>query len=185
MWNKNWAKRFTVSRLSMLAMASLSLHCFALPGDSEQPINIQSDRASQKILAGGEKTEYFGNVLLTQGSLKINGEHIIINSKDNKVTRIVAIGKPAKFEQQSDPAKASIKAQANRLDYKLSADTVVLLEQASIEQNGSTVSGKRIEYNIASERVKAIGGKDDDSRVRMILIPEKNPDTQSATTNNN
>lgn len=171
-----WNNRFTHKTLAIAVLCAFALTCVALPDDSEQPINIQADRASQKVLSNGEKTEYFGDVLLTQGSLKISGEHVIINSRNNKVTRIIAIGEPANFEQQSDPEKAPIKAQANRLDYQLSDDTVVLTEQASIEQNGSTVSGKRIEYNIAAERVKATGSKDDDTRVKMILIPEKKSD---------
>jgi lipopolysaccharide export system protein LptA len=171
-----WNNRFTYKTLVIALLCGYSLTGWTLPEDSEQPINIQADRASQKGFASGEKTEYFGDVLLTQGSLKINGDHVIINSKNNKVTQIIAIGNPARFEQQSDPTKTPIKAQANRLDYKLIHDTVVLTEQASIEQNGSTVSGKRIEYNIAAERVKATGSKADDTRVKIILIPEKKSD---------
>lgn len=161
---------------------ALSLDATALPEDSKQPINIQSDHASQIILKNGEKTEYFGNVVITQGSLKINGDHITILSKDRKVTSIIALGKPAYFEQQSDPAKSPIKAQADKLNYNLKTDTVILNNNASIEQNGTTVSGKRIVYNIASEQVKASGGKDESSRVHMVLIPDGGLDGSNTST---
>ena len=173
------------SNALLFSLALLSPAALALPEDSALPINIQSDRASQKALKNGEKTEYFGNVLMTQGSLKISGDHIIVRSKDRKVISIVALGKPAHFEQQSDPGKAPIKADANKLHYRLKQDTVILSENASIEQNGTTVSGKRIEYNIASEQVKAIGGKDNSDRVKMVLIPEGNSETESSTSPEN
>ena len=158
--------------LSFCTIVLVSQQSLALPEDSKLPINIQSDRASQKTLEDGERTEYTGNVLMTQGSLKIAGDRVIVLSKDRKVISIVALGKPAHFEQQSDPNKAPIKANANKLDYRLKQDTVILTDNASIEKNGTTVSGKRIEYNIAAEQVKATSGKEESSRVKMILIPE-------------
>ncbi|MGK0500362.1 MAG: lipopolysaccharide export system protein LptA [Oceanicoccus sp.] len=166
-----------------LFAALLPLTAVALPEDSSQPINIQSDRASQKTLANSELIEYFGNVVMTQGSLKITGDHIIINSKQRQVTKIIATGQPAVFEQQSDPAKSPIRASANKLNYKLKTDTVILTKNASIVQDGTTVSGDRIEYNIAAEQVKAEGGNE---RVTMILTPETadSSDQEPASTNN-
>ncbi|MFA7553768.1 MAG: lipopolysaccharide transport periplasmic protein LptA [Spongiibacteraceae bacterium] len=161
-----------IARCWLAGALFFSLAASALPEDSSQPINIQSDRASQKSSADGIQTEYFGNVLMTQGSLKINGDHIVIHSKDQKVTSVLATGSPAMFEQKSDPVKAPIKARANQLDYQLVSDTVILTDNATIVQNTSTVSGKRIEYNIGSEHVKASGGSGDSSQVHMILIPE-------------
>jgi lipopolysaccharide export system protein LptA len=168
------------SLAATLLLASVT--ALALPDDSSQPINIQSDRASQVSLADGEKTEYFGNVVITQGSMKINGDHIVIHSHERRVTSIVATGTPAQFEQQSDPAKAPIKAEANTLNYKLNNDTVVLTENAYIEQDGTTVSGNQIEYNIGSEQVRASGNKENSSRVKMVLIPEQKKNQDSSTT---
>ncbi len=164
----------SVRNISALLLLTGSLHSQALPEDSQQPINIQSDRASQKVLSEGEKTEYFGSVLMTQGSLKISGEHIVIMSKDRKVQSIVATGKPVLFEQQSDPNKAPMKAEADNLNYRLKNETIILTENAKLDQAGNIVSGKRIEYNIASEQVKA--SSDDSTRVKMILLPEKKTD---------
>jgi lipopolysaccharide export system protein LptA len=173
--------RAVLSRCSLAAtLLLIPVAALALPEDSSQPINIQSDRASQVSLAAGEKTEYFGNVVITQGSMKINGDHIVIHSHERRVTSIIATGKPAQFEQQSDPGKAPIKAQANTLDYRLNNDTVVLTENAYIEQDGTTVSGNQIEYNIGSEQVRASGNKENSSRVKMVLIPEQKQNKDSS-----
>lgn len=155
--------------ISVWALLPLSLQ--ALPTDSQQPINIQSNKASQKAEGNNEKTEYFGNVLMTQGSMKIQGEHVVINSENRKVTTIIATGTPASFEQQSNLETPPIKAQANTIRYQLKNETITLLEQASIEQDGSLVSGEEIKYNIAAERVNASGGNTDDTRVNMVLMP--------------
>jgi lipopolysaccharide export system protein LptA len=159
------------SLLALLLCGSSISH--SLPSDKEQPINVQSDRASQTILENGAKTEYFGDVLITQGSLKIKGEHVIIHSQDHKVSKIVALGKPAYFEQQPEQDKPLVKAKANKLKYQVVSDIIVLTEQASIEQDGSIVSGNAIEYNINQERVMASSSKDDSTRVIMVLTPEK------------
>lgn len=170
------------TRLASIAILwVVSAYSVALPEDSQQPINIQSDKASHITLENGEKTEYFGNVVITQGSMKINGEHIVIHSFQRQVTSIVAKGTPAYFEQQSDPEKPPIKAEANTLDYELKIDTVILTENAFIEQNGTKVSGEKITYNIGTEQVVASGDKDSDTRVKMVLIPTENRSEDEAT----
>lgn len=163
-----------------LIMSSLHLPALALPDDNQQPINIQSDRATQKSVDGSEIIEYFGHVVMTQGSLQINGDHIVIHSKDRKITKIKAQGNPARFQQQSDPQKAPIKARAETIDYQLRDETLTLETDAHINQEGTTVSGNLIEYNVASERVKA------EERVNMVFIPEsedpqQDPDNSNTT----
>lgn len=163
---------------AVILAASLSVSLAqALPEDSQQPINIQSDRAAQKMLEdGSEKTEYFGSVVMTQGSMSINGEHIIIHSKDRQVVKIIANGTPARFQQQSDPQKPPMKARAENIQYQLSKDLVVLAINAQVEQDGNIVSGERIEYNIASEKVEANRGSEDETRVHVVLKPTKKKD---------
>lgn len=176
-----WIKAGSIVFASLLLLAN---HSAALTDDNEKSINIQSDRASQKTLANGETTEYFGNVQMTQGSLKINGEHITIHSKDRQVISIKAVGTPATFEQQSNSKSSPVEAQAEMLDYQLKNEIVILLINACIQQNGSTVTGNRIEYNIATEKINASGGDTDTSRVNMILLPEGEADTSCDRTTN-
>jgi lipopolysaccharide export system protein LptA len=165
-------RNLTTRALTSWFLITTSALVFSLPEDSQQPINIQSDRAAQKVLKDGtEKTEYFGKVVITQGSLKISGEHIIIHSKNRKVVKITAIGTPARFQQQSDPTKSPMRAKADNINYQLALDKIVLANSAVIEQDGNTVSGERIEYNIASEKVSASRGTSNDTRVHMVLTP--------------
>ncbi len=152
-------------------MLLIPLSVLALPGDRDQPINIQADKAIQKPIPDGERTTYIGSVKLTQGSLLITGERLIIDSKNREVTRVTAFGSPAHFQQQSDPQKQPIKADANKISYSLASDTIVLEQSARVSQEGSTVSGERIYYDLAREQVQAKGTDDGSSRVHMVLEP--------------
>lgn len=163
-----------IKQIALLSLSAFlnSLPAQALPEDSQQPINIEADSASQKIQNNIETTEYIGNVQIIQGSLKINGDHIVIRSENRQVISMTAEGSPALFEQQSDPAKAPVKAKGLTLDYSLENNLVVLTGNASIQQDGTIVSGEKIQYNIASEQIKASSDKEESSRVRMVLTPK-------------
>lgn len=158
-----------------LAIASLAVTVtgWALPSDREQPINIQADAAEQVMQEGRETTVYTGSVIMTQGSMLIEGDEVTIFSKERTVTKIVAVGKPAHFKQQSEQEQPPVKAYAQRINYDLNGETIVLFDEASLLQGGDTISGKRIDYNIATEQVKA--ASTNDTRVNIVLEPKKNP----------
>ena len=148
----------------------------SLPEDSQQPINIQADSATQNTTeTGTDKITYTGNVQMTQGSLIIKGDKIVVFSKERKVMSLMATGQPAHFQQQSSPDKPSAKASANNIEYILIQDSVTLFEKAELDQNGSVIRGEKINYNIATESVEAKGGNaaDENSRVIMILEPDQ------------
>ncbi len=141
----------------------------ALPGDNQQPINVKAERATQRTLDGGEKTEYFGNVVMTQGSLLLNAEHVVIHSVNRKVTQIVATGGPARLQQQSNPDNPPVKARANTIDYQLNTEMVTLTDDAHIDQPDASFSGNHLKYNVATEEVIAEDGVD------MVFTPAEEP----------
>ena len=166
-------RKLTARTLLTISTAAFAAAAWSLPGDREQPINIQADAAEQIIQDGTEKTIYTGSVVMTQGSMLIEGDEVTIFSEERSVTKIIAIGKPAHFKQQSEQEQLPVKAYANRINYDLSDEIIVLLDEASLKQGSDTISGKRIDYNIATEQVKAASTKD--TRVNIILEPKKNP----------
>ncbi len=152
----------------------LSLSCGlsqALPSDREQPINIEADRAEQVSQEQGLKTDYYGKVVMTQGSMRLTGNHVTIYSQDNTVQKVISRGEPARFQQQTEADKAPVKAAGKRLEYNLSSQTITAIDEASIIQDGSTVHGQRIDYDINTEQVKADSKRG--SRVQMILQPSQ------------
>lgn len=153
--------------LSTILLLSCTLNVFALDTDRQQTINIEADQAEQVSENGIEKITYTGNVKIIQGSMKIAGNKVTVYSQNREVNRVVAQGTPANFEQQSKNQEPPIKASAKTLDYQLSNNTILMMENASLTQGKSFVSGKTINFNLLTERVRA------ETRVKMVLEPQK------------
>lgn len=154
-----------------IALAILALHlpALGLPNDREQPIEVDADRAVREA----EFVTYLGNVVINQGSLRIEAEKVVVTSRGSHVERIVATGAPAQFQQQQEPEQQPMRARAQTIDYHLDNALIVLTEQAAVWQEGSEVLGQRIEYQIESQTVRADGGGEGGDRVRMVLQPQE------------
>lgn len=169
----------TVSCISML----LATPVYSLPEDSQQPINIQADSARQKTTDGVANMVYKGNVVMTQGSLLIEAELLTVISRDKKVETLIAEGQLARFQQQSDPQSQPVNATAKTIRYVIADEIATFVGDATIEQEGSIISGETIAYNINEEQVKADSDKNNSKRVQMVLEPEKKSEPKDANGN--
>lgn len=144
----------------------------ALDSDRDQPIQIVADMAVRDETAG--ETRYEGNVVLTQGSLRITADTLSIRHNADEADMIVATGQPATLVQQPTPDQAPVDASAMRIEYTRSQDLVRLLEKARIAQNGSTLSGNQIDYLVSERTVRAAGmpGTAGENRVEVVIPPE-------------
>ncbi|GGB83603.1 lipopolysaccharide export system protein LptA [Marinobacterium zhoushanense] len=171
------AKRLLQATLCCLALSSAAPSVLALPEDRSEPINISADSASINEKTG--VTVYSGRVEISQGSMKIRGDRIeLYRSGDGDVDRIVAIGKPAQFEQQPKADEPVTHAYGLRMEYRISAQTVTINEQAKVEQGQDTFTGERIVYNMDKAIVDAYGSEDGDQRVKMVIQPKSSRNAQ-------
>jgi lipopolysaccharide export system protein LptA len=157
----------------------------ALPEDRDQPIRIEADEALRDEKQGF--TRYKGNVKMDQGSLHIEADEVTVYHVDQEADKIVARGKPAQMQQRPEPEKGLMKARAETIEYYKNDDRVQLLNNASIEQDGSTVTGDSIEYFISEQRVRADSDRSrEDSRVQVVIpaqaIENQNQDSDSGAT---
>ena len=145
----------------------------ALPDDRNQPIYIQSDRAERDERKG--TTVYTGDVEIDQGSLHISADRVTIAMDGDQVTRIDAIGAPAKMHQKPSPEREPVSARATTIQYDVAREILTLIEKAAVTQEGSTVKGERIEYFVQEQRVKASSGSAESgaSRVQMVIQPRR------------
>ena len=144
----------------------------ALDSDREQPIQIEADEAVRDEMVG--ETRYEGNVVLTQGSLRITADRIAIRHDAKGADAILATGQPARLVQQPAPEQAPVEASALRIEYRRSEDLVRLIDDAKIKQDGSILSGDSIDYIVSKRTVKAAGnaGSGGDGRVEVVIPPE-------------
>lgn len=125
----------------------------ALDGDKKQPIKISANSAERD-----EKrsiTRYEGDVYMSQGSLKITADEVIITNKGNSVTAITAMGNPARFQQQPKKGEDPVIASANTVVYHIQKSQIKLDGMARIVQAGRSVSGDIIDYFIEQQRFSA------------------------------
>ncbi len=171
--------------LALLLMAALGQSAFALSTDKDQPINIEADRAE----ADNAKrvTVYRGDVIITQGTLRITGETVTIQyDEQDRLTKLVSEGEPARFRQLPD-GKANVPnnyqvAHASRMEYYARENRIVLLGDAVYGQGGDQVAADRIVYDSLKSQMKAESrvdsgseGQQSSSRVRIKIEPKKTP----------
>lgn len=167
------AARRGLALLLTAALAAAASGALALPDDRDQPIHIESDRAQRDGREG--VTIYQGDVRLRQGSMRIRADRLEIRTDaNNEVLEVIAEGRPAQFEQQPDPDDPPVDAEARRIHYRVSEDQLELMTNARLNQGEATMSGNRIDYNIATELVTAEGDASSDRpRIEMVIPPRR------------
>jgi lipopolysaccharide export system protein LptA len=157
-----WAILFTLPTLS-----------FALPNDREQPVRISADSARYNEKTG--IAVYTGKVVIQQGTLEIRADEIVINvDRKGGISTLKATGKPAHFQQKTDPQKGLVTAESNQVDYDVKNEIITLTGSANLKQEGASFQGSTINYNSQTQQVDAKG--DSNSRVQLILPPSAQRD---------
>lgn len=159
------------TRRSLLILLALQAGtAAALPEDQQQPIHITADSAVQE----NSVVTYRGQVLIVQGSIRIDADEVMIYHDKGKLQRAVATGKPAHFQEQPEPNGGVITGSANKLIYYNADQRVELLQNAFVDRDKSTVKGNRIEYLLPSKTVRAEGSANNPTgRVEMVLQPNQ------------
>lgn len=150
----------------------------ALPEDRLQPIRISADKAVRDERRG--LTIYSGNVRMEQGTLEIEADTITIYRIQEEGDKIVAQGQPARLQQQPEPGEELVRARANTIEYFKLEDRVQLREQATIEQDGSTIRSESIDYLIVDQVVRAnSAASSEENRVEVFLPARAVQDAQT------
>lgn len=153
--------------------------------DREQPIVIEAGAAEVDNRA--QITVYRGNVVITQGTLRITGDTVWIHYDDtNSITKAISVGKPAKFRQRPDDKEDYMTADADRMEYHADQDLILLLGNARYGEGNDKITAQRIVYDSRRGRVKAganpganqssgsaSGETDKSDRVRITITPKK------------
>ncbi len=171
------------SKLNRLLLAILfslapSLSAWALPEDARQPIYIESDEA--KGDKGKGITVYKGNVVINQGSMKILADKVTIFNQEKKISRIIAKGQKdqAQYQKQPNTERDLVVAKADTIEYLVGKETLHLLDNAYLLQDGATMKGHRIDYDVRSSMVTATGQGDKSNRKPNSRIQVVIPATQ-------
>ena len=171
---RHW-QSFSICLLASAAWFSSPL-AWALNSDRQQPIEITAD--SVELNEGEGFSIYSGNVIITQGTMKIDASRVKITFSDDGLDSMLATegnhGGLAYMRQESEPTgdgKGDImEAWGKSIDYQLNSEYLTLLGSAKLIQKGNQFSGHEILFDIPAENVKATGDKG--KQVKMIFLPK-------------
>ena len=171
--------RFAVSPIALTIAALIVGHSttsLALPGDKYETIRGSADNLTVDQKNG--VATYTGAVKIQQGSLIITADSIVIHTNpDSSVEKMIATGSPARFQQQPEKDQGVVTAAAKQITYTPSNEHLVLIEDASVEQNGAVMSGPHIDYDLVKEVMKAAGNNGasgDGQRIEIVIPPKAN-----------
>jgi len=139
----------------------------ALPEDAEQPIHIRADNAEIDQQAG--RVVYRGAVQVDQGTLRVTADEMTVEYKNEKVVRIIATGTPAHYRQRIEADAGEVLANASTIIYYTQEERLDLKGNAHLDQQGNTIDGDFIRYDIVAGKVAATA--EGDAPVRMVLQP--------------
>ena len=172
------ADRLCVLTLLVLALGlGTPFAARAERADRDQPVNLEADRVD---LDDAKKEAVFvGNVTLTQGTLVIKADKIIVKQDAEGFQYGIAYGNPAHFRQKREGTDEYIDGFAERLEYDGKADKMQMFTKARIQRGGDEVRGDYISYNAVTEFFQVIGGgksaataANPQGRVRAIIQPK-------------
>ena len=119
----------------------------ALPGDTKKPIEIEADFAELDDEKG--ETIYVGNVIVTQGSLKMTGDKLtIILNEERDIEEAIMFGKPATFIQKPQIDEKEVEGESKIIEYNANEGFLYLINNAKVVQGKRLAQGYRINYDI-------------------------------------
>ena len=156
----------------------LSTAAWALESDKKQPLNIAADTAD--LNEGEGYAIYTGQVLITQGTIKIEADKVKVTFDDAGLTSLLATKGPydglAYMSQQAEPdakgESALMEAWGDSIDYQLASEFLTLIGSAKLIQQGNQFSGHKILFDMPKDKVTATGGEG--KLVNMSFLPTTN-----------
>ena len=162
------ARRTFYSLLAFAIAIIVTLPAFARDSDRNQPMDIESDH-QEGTLDGNSVNTLSGNVIIKQGTLDIRAAKADIHQTSGEVVRAVLTGSQAVLKQQMEDG-SPMTAKADRIDYNMSTDVVVLTGNYTVTTPRGSTSGQRLNYDLKTGRIES--GGQAGGRVKMTIQPK-------------
>jgi len=166
------------ARAALLAACAVAAAApaYAERSDREKEIVIGADRSTgddiNKVLV------LEGNVVVTQGTMRITAAKVTIQEDAKKNKFYVATGAPISFRQKREKTDEWIDGEAQRAEFDEKTDILKLYTRARVKSGANEITGDFISYDMTREVAEASGSAPGatvpkDSRVKVIIIPPK------------
>ncbi len=148
---------------------------FAESADRNQPMRLEAD---QVIMDDAKQISTFiGNVRLSQGTLLILGDKVIVSQDKDGYQHATAHGDTAEFRQKREGKDGYVEGFGERIEYDARSGTLNFYQHARLKRDRDEVSGENITYNAKTEIFRVNGndaspGNVAPQRVRAVLQPK-------------
>lgn len=149
--------------------------CFAERADRNQPMHLEAD---QVIMDDAKQISTFmGNVRLSQGTLLILGDKVIVSQDKDGFQHATAYGDTAEFRQKREGQDGYVEGYGERIEYDARTGILNFYGKSRLKRDLDVVSGDNITYNAKTEIFRVNGGdpspgNEPPQRVRAVLQPK-------------
>lgn len=169
---------------SLFLFVALLLTCnvsntYAETADRDKPLHLVSD--SMTLDDAKQTSTFEGHVELTQGTLRIVAEKVVVVENAQGYQYLTSTGTPTSFRQKMEGSDEYAEGYSERIEYDTQAGKVDFFKSARVKRGQDEVMGDFITYNSKSEIFQArgqtleAGGKPSNKdRVRAVIQPKKN-----------
>lgn len=176
-------------RLSMVCLGlclglGISLNAFAETADRDKPIELEAD--SVTVNDAKKISTYSGTVILTQGTLVIHADKLIVHEDSEGFQHSTSTGNPTTFKQKREGKNEYMEGSAQRIEYDGRMDKVQLFTRAWVKRGEDVIRGDYISYDANAEFAEVLGGVKSESnagsgRVKAIIQPKNRPTADPAS----
>ncbi|MDH4285077.1 MAG: lipopolysaccharide transport periplasmic protein LptA [Gallionellaceae bacterium] len=183
----------TISLNALLLYAILACHSTASHAeraDRDKPMHLEANRVS--VDDANQVSTFEGNVQITQGTLIIRGDKIVVTQDKDGFTYSTATGEPASFRQKREGTDEYAEGFGETIKYDSRNETLDLFVRAKVKRDEDEISGDHITYNSKTEvflvhstqytpegEMSSVTNTSGKSRVRAIIQP-KNKSAKAA-----
>jgi lipopolysaccharide export system protein LptA len=142
--------------------------------DRDKPVNVEADKVNVDDI--NKVSVFEGNVVVTQGTIVIHANKMILRQDADGFNSGTAYGNPATFRQKMDRSDEYIEGEADRIEYDGKTENLELFDHAYIKRGHDELRGNYISYNALTEFYQALSGKQPAAgtgRVRAVIQPKE------------
>jgi len=172
------ARQRKLNTLLLLGTLLASTAAYAERADRDKPVNLEAARVT---VDDAKKVHVFeGNVLLSQGTLTIRAERLVVTQDAEGFQKGIATGGAdglASFRQKREGKSEYVDGKAERIEYDSRAEKSEFFARAQVKSGQDEVRGHYISYDGKTEQylVTAVPGAAQNSeqgRVRAVIQPK-------------
>jgi len=117
-------------------------------------------------------TTWERNVILTQGTMQIRADRVVVQQHADGTQDATAWGNPVSFRQKREGVNEFVEGYGERVEYRGKDEQISFFNKAKVKRGQDELRGNFISYNASTEYFEAKGGGNGGSgRVRGVFQP--------------